>query len=476
MVNAARQTVAIVGRPNVGKSTLFNRILGRRQAVVDDMSGVTRDRLVEEADWAGTRFFLTDTGGLLPEASRGMDARVRRQVEAALELATVVLFIVDVESGVTALDEQIAGAVRRTGRPVFLVVNKVDSERREIDAHDFARLGVGEPHSVSALHGRSIGDLLDAVVAKLPAATRESAAGARALEVGIRVAVVGRPNVGKSSLVNRLLCEERMIVDERPGTTRDAVDSSCVLAGEHFTFIDTAGLRRRTRIDTRTEYYATVRAVQAIDRADVAVLMLDASEPFGRQDYRIASLISGEHKPAVLLFNKWDLVEKETMTSKRMEDAFREHAGELVYAPSLFVSALEGQRLHRLPKLLRHVHDEARRQWGQAELTRVLEVAVRNVPPPAPPSRRQEFRGAVQRGVKPIRFHIEASQPEAVPIHYRRYLERRFREELALTHAPIVLRFVRPRRRRRTVAAGARPARARVRERSEGANGSDRDE
>jgi GTP-binding protein len=447
-----RQIVAIVGRPNVGKSTLFNRIVRRRQAVVDDMSGVTRDRVVGEAEWTGTRFFLTDTGGLVPEATRGMDAQVKRQVEAALELAAVILFVVDVETGITALDEQIADVVRRIGRPVLLVANKADSAAREIDAVEFARLGLGEPHPVSALHGRSTGDLLDTVVAELPAATPGGANGADASRGSIRVAVIGRPNVGKSSLVNRLLGEERMIVDERPGTTRDAVDSSCLLDGERFTFVDTAGLRRRTRIDTRTEYYSTVRAVQALDRSDVAVLMLDASEPFGRQDYRIAALINEAHKPAILVFNKWDLVEKETMTSKRLEDAFREHANDLGHAPSLFISALSGQRLRRLPGLLRLVYDEARRQWGQAELGRLLKAAVERTPPPAPPRGRQEFRGVVQRGVNPIRLQIETSQPEAVPIHYQRYLERRLREGLGLAHAPLVLRFTRPRRKRRVEA------------------------
>jgi GTP-binding protein len=269
------------------------------------------------------------------------------------------------------------------------------------------------------------------------------------------VAIVGRPNVGKSSLVNRLLGEERMIVDDRPGTTRDAVDTPCLLDGEPFVNIDTAGLRRRSRIDTRTEFYAMVRAVQAIDRADVAALMLDASQPFGRQDYRIAAHIAEAHKPAILIFNKWDLVEKETMTSKGMEDSFREHAVELDYAPSLFISALSGQRLHRLPALLRLAYLESRRQWGQAELTQVLTAAVERTPPPAPSHGRLDFRSAVQRGVNPIRFLIVTTQPEAIAKSYRRYLEHRFREALGIEHAPLTLRFARPRRRQRRIRAGA---------------------
>lgn len=447
-----RPVVAIVGRPNVGKSTLFNRIVRRRQAVVDDMPGVTRDRVVGEAEWGRTRFLLVDTGGLLPDATRGMDAHVRRQVEAALTLADLVLFIVDVDTGLTALDEQIAGVVRASARPVLLVVNKTDSAAKELLAYEFSRLGFGNPHAVSALHGREFGDLLDAVAAALPPPSP-----AKEGSDGIRVAIVGRPNVGKSSLVNRLLGEERMIVDDRPGTTRDAVDSPCTLAGQRFVLVDTAGLRRRARIDTRTEFYAMVRAVQALDSAEVAILMLDAASPFGNQDYKIASLISAAHKPAVLVFNKWDLVEKETMTSKRMEDAFREHAVELDYAPAVFVSALSGQRLGRLPELLAEVHHAAHRQWGQIELAAVLKSAVERTPPPAPPHGRQEFKGVVQRGVNPIRFVIEVTQPEALPPHYRRYLEHQFRAALGVGPAAIALSFARPRRKRRAPAAGAQP-------------------
>ncbi len=447
-----RPLVAIVGRPNVGKSTLFNRIVGRRQAVVDDMPGVTRDRVVGEAEWAGRRFLMVDTGGLFPEASRGLDAQVRRQVEAALELAAVVLFVVDVETGLTPLDEQIARVVRESARPVLLVANKADSDSKAIEAYDFARLGLGDPLAISALHGRETGDLLDLVISRFPAPQAKAPGdsdGDGGRGAGIRVAIVGRPNVGKSSLVNRLLGEERMIVDDRPGTTRDAVDTACILNGDRFILIDTAGLRRRTRVDTRTEFYSMVRAVEAIDRADVAVLVLDASQPFGRQDYRIGAHIAEARKPAILLFNKWDLVEKETMSSKRMEDAFREHAIELGYAPGLFISALSGQRLHRLPGLIRQTYHEARRQWAQAELTQVLAAAVERTPPPAPAHGRQELKSAVQRGVNPIRFAIETTQPDALPPHYRRYLEHQFREALAIAHAPLELRFMRPRRRRR---------------------------
>jgi GTP-binding protein len=442
----ARPVVAIVGRPNVGKSTLFNRILRRRQAVVDDMPGVTRDRAMGEAEWNGRRFLLVDTGGLLPEATRGMDASVRRQVEAALDLATLIIFTVDVEVGLTSLDEEIARAVRQSGKPVLLAANKSDSEGREFAAQDFAMVGFGEPYAVSALHGRGTGDLLDAVVARFPAAPAEEVADE---EAGIRVAIIGRPNVGKSSLVNRLLGEERMIVDDAPGTTRDAIDSRLILDGQVFTLVDTAGLRRRSRVDTRTEFYSAVRAMQALERADVAVLMLDASEPFGRQDYRIASFIHAAHKPAVLAFNKWDLVEgKETMTAKRMEDLFREHAVELAHAPALFLSAKSGQRLSRLTGLITLVHAESRREWPGPALDKALRAAVERTPPPSPQHGRQDLRTMVQRGVNPIRFLIVATQPEAVPVNYRRYLERELRSTLSIAHAPLELRFARPRKKR----------------------------
>jgi GTPase len=444
----ARPVVAIVGRPNVGKSTLFNRIIRKRQAVVDDMPGVTRDRVAGEAEWDGRRFLLVDTGGLLPEATRGMDAQVRKQVEAALELAALVLFTVDVEVGITALDEQIAQAVRQSGRPVILVANKSDSENRALAALDFAGIGFGDPYPVSGLHGRGTGDLLDAVVAALPPDTAPAEA-----DEGIRVAIIGRPNVGKSSLVNRLLGEERMIVDNVPGTTRDAVDSRITIDGQPFTLVDTAGLRRRTRIDTRTEFYAAVRAMQALDRADVAVLMLDASEPFSQQDYRIASFVHAAKKPTVLVFNKWDLVsDKETMTAKRMEDSFREHSIELTHAPSLFLSAATGQRIPRLAGLIVQVHAESRRQWPAAELTAALRAAVERTPPPSPTRGRQDLRTMVQRGVNPLRFVIVATQPDALPVHYQRYLARELRRTLAIDHAPLELRFVRPRKRYPAVA------------------------
>ncbi|HWN83106.1 MAG TPA: ribosome biogenesis GTPase Der, partial [Candidatus Udaeobacter sp.] len=315
-------------------------------------------------------------------------------------------------------------------------------------------LGFGEPYPVSALHGRGSGELLDAVIEAMPV----DVPGEPEEKEGIRVAIIGRPNVGKSSLVNRLLGEERMIVDDVPGTTRDAVDSKVTIDGQRFTLVDTAGLRRRTRIDTRTEFYAAVRAMQALDRADVAVLMLDASEPFGRQDYRIASLIHAASKPAVLCFNKWDLVtDKETMTSKRMEDSFREHAKELVHAPSLFLSAATGQRIPRLAGLLTEVYTEARRQWPADELTTVLHAAVERTPPPSPPRGRQDLKAMVQRGVNPIRFLIVATQPEALPVHYLRYLTREFRERLGIAHAPLELRLSRPKKKHPAITQESTP-------------------
>jgi GTP-binding protein len=439
----ARPIVAIVGRTNVGKSTLFNRIIGRRQAVVDDLPGVTRDRNSAVADWSGVEFHIIDTGGLVPEARTGLDARVRTQVEVAVGTADLVLFVVDAEVGVIPLDREIGDLVRRSGRAYLVVANKADSKARLGNAYDFVRLGLGEPIAVSALHGNAIGDLLDQVVAVLPRNDHHQREDER-----VRVAVVGRPNVGKSSIVNRLLGEERMIVDEVPGTTRDAVDSEFESDGQHFLLIDTAGLRRRTHIDTRTEYYCTVRAMRAVERCDVAVQVIDASAPFSRQDFRISSIVLESRRPAVLVFNKWDLVEKETMTAKHMEKAYREHAHDLWYAPALFVSALRGLRVARLPKLALAGYGEARQRFGRARLTQALEEAVARVAPPAGKRGRLRLGHIRQVTVNPIRLVIETRDAASVPTSYRRYLLRSLREALGIELAPLKLEFREPRRAR----------------------------
>ncbi len=440
----ARPVVAIVGRTNVGKSTLFNRVVGRRQAVVDDVPGVTRDRNTAVAEWAGREFFLVDTGGLLPEARQGMDQRVREQVEAAVDTAELVLVVVDVTAGRLAVDEEIAALVRRRARPALLVANKADSPSRATGAHEFVGLGLGEPVAVSALHGDGVGDLLDACLAKFPPAGDEPIVDPTVL----KIAVVGRPNVGKSSIVNRLLGEERMIVSDVPGTTRDSVDTEFIWHGRRFVLIDTAGLRRRTHIDTRTEFYCAVRAIRAVERADVAIQVLDTSVPFSRQDYRISGIIFDTARPAVLAFNKWDLVDKETLTAKRQEDAYRAHVRGLWYAPAVFVSALSGQRLSRLPQIALDLHEAARQRYARQALEEVLEDAVTYQSPPALKRGRLRFRRVEQVSIDPIRLVIETSNAKAVPETYRRYLLRRFREGLGIRRAPLRLEFREPRGRR----------------------------
>jgi GTP-binding protein len=441
----ARPIVAIVGRQNVGKSTLFNRIIGRRLAVVDDLPGVTRDRNDAIGDWSGREFRLVDTGGLLPEARSGLDARVRGQVETAVGTADLVLLVVDATVGPVPLDAQIADVIRRSGRAFQLVANKTESEQRQIDAFEFARLGLGDPIAVSALHGTGVGDLLDRVVELLPPESR-----LRDDPDAVRVAIVGRPNVGKSSIVNRLLGEERMIVDDAAGTTRDAIDSEWEWEGRRIVLVDTAGLRRRTQIDTRTEYYCTVRAWRALERCDVAVQVIDTSQPFSRQDYRISSAVVDSLRPAVLVFNKWDLVDKETLTSKHMEASYREHAHDLWYAPSVFVSALSGQRITRIPPMLLQGYREARRRIGGDRIMAVLEEAVTATAPPAGERGRPvRFRRARQVTANPIRIAIETTQPESLPVSYQRYLLRRLREGLGIQYAPLRLELRRPERRRR---------------------------
>ncbi len=440
-----RPVVAIVGRQNVGKSTLFNRIVGHRQAVVDDLPGVTRDRNDAVAEWAGVEFRIIDTGGLIPEARTGLDASVRRQVETAVATADLVLLVVDVEVGVMPIDRQIGDVVRRSDRAYLLLANKTDSERREVDALEFSRLGLGEAIPVSALHGYAMGDLLDRVVAALP-----TESGLIDTSDGVRVAVVGRPNVGKSSLVNQLLGEERMIVDDVAGTTRDAVDSVFEWEGNRLVLVDTAGLRRRTSIDTRTEYYCTVRAMKALDRCDVAIQVLDTAQEFSRQDYRISQAVLEAARPTVLAFNKWDLVgEKETLTSKHREEDYREHVNDLWYAPAVFISALTGQRVSRLPSMIMAGYKEARRRFGSARIMTAVEDAVRQVAPPAARQRHLLFLRAKQVTVNPIRFAIDTSQPESVPPSYQRYLRRRLRQALGIEYAPLLLDFRRPPRRKR---------------------------
>jgi len=422
--------VAVVGRPNVGKSTLVNRILGRREAVVEDVPGVTRDRVAYEASWSGRRFTLVDTGGWDPEAE-GMAARITAQAEIAAAAADVVVFVVDSTVGATDTDENVVRVLRRAGKPVVLAANKVDSATGEPDAAALWTLGLGEPHPVSALHGRGSGDLLDAVLGALPAAP--------AVAFGIgqdeprRVALVGKPNVGKSSLLNRLAGEDRVVVDAVPGTTVDPVDEMVTLGGRTWRFVDTAGIRRRVREASGAEYFASLRTAAALDRAEVAVVLVDASEPLSEQDLRIVSMVVDAGRALVLAYNKWDLLDEDRRLT--LDREIDRQLVRVTWAPRVNVSARTGRHAERLVPAI----DTALAGWETrvptARLNTFLGHLVAAHPHPLRGGRQPRILFATQAGTRPPRFvlfttgFLEAS--------YRRFIERRLREEFGFAGTPV---------------------------------------
>jgi GTP-binding protein len=429
--------VSLVGRPNVGKSTLFNRIVGGLRAVVHDQPGVTRDRHEAKANWREVPFTLVDTGGLVPDAKTGMTARIRKQTEVSLAEADLILFLVDGIEGPTPLDRDIAAAIRATGRPVLLVVNKVETDIVEAQAHEFAGLGLGVVWPVSASHGRNIGDLLDAVLERIPTGR------ARTHGETISLALVGKPNVGKSSLVNRLLGEERMIVHDEPGTTRDSIDSEFTFDGTRFRLIDTAGLRKRSRIDDGVEYYSSVRTQRAIERCEVAAIVIDASQPLGHQDAHIASLAHEAGKGILLLFNKWDLVEKETKTANEQSKESRRRLPHVRYAPILYLSAATGLRVSKIPAMARELARERRREIPTAELNRALESIEQRYQPPGnkrvgkPP---KVYYGT-QTGTAPPVFTLFVNEPKAFATSYRKFLANALRDALGFEGTPVGVRY-----------------------------------
>jgi GTP-binding protein len=440
-VRSGLPVVAIVGRPNVGKSALFNRLVGQRLAIVEDIPGVTRDRLYAEAEWRGRRFAFVDTGGLRSAPDEGIGLRVRAQAEAAIEQADVLLFVVDARDGVVPEDREIAQLLREAGLPVLLAANKVDHPSQEAAAHEFYSLGLGDPIAVSATHGRATGDLLDAVVALLPDV--EPAAPA---ERPVAVAIVGRPNVGKSSLVNAMLGEERVIVDAAPGTTRDAVDALWERSGRHYLLIDTAGLRRRARVGRPVEAYSAARTRRAIERADVAVLVLDASEPVADQDQRIAGDIAEAGCGVVVAMNKWDLVASGPSPDRRREQAARAALRFIPYAPLARLSAARGWGLDDLFEAIDCVAANHRSRIGTGVLNRIVGEAVAAQPPPSDAAgRRLRLYYATQPESAPPTIVLFVNEPSRMPVAYRRYLERVIRSQVDLTGVP--LRLVLRRRR-----------------------------
>ena len=432
----SKPTVAIVGRPNVGKSTLFNRILGGRPAIVSDRPGTTRDRHFGDADWQGRRFWLVDTGGLVPESSDSMDRAIRQQVEFALAESDVVLFLVDGKEGVQPVDQAIAERLRRAGSPVVLAVNKLDDLERSTAQLDFYELGFGDPIGVSAAIGKGSGDLLDAVVALLPPYDPAES------EDTIGVAVVGRPNAGKSSLVNKLLGEERHVVAPEAGTTRDAIDSLLRYQGKNLNFIDTAGLRRKAKVQDDLEFYSTLRTERAVERAEVCVLVVDATLGLHNQDLRIATEAWDRGCGLVIAVNKWDLVEeKDANTAHRGQEELIAKAPFLRHVPFLYLSALTGQRARKVLDHILEVADAREQRIPTAEVNRVLTSLLERSAPPQKPGEEVKLLYASQIGTAPPTFAIVSNRPHDVPESYQRYLSNGFREVWPFPGSPLRLKF-----------------------------------
>ena len=428
-------TVAIVGRPNVGKSTLFNRLLGRRQAIVDDQPGVTRDRLYGETVWNGRALRLIDTGGYLRGQSDRLGRAIVENARAALEEADVIVMLADGRDGVTGADQDLADVLRREKPPVLLAVNKIDHISYEPYIYPFYELGIERVIGVSALHGAGTGDLLDQVLAVAP--EREESEPEAAAE--IRVTILGRPNVGKSTLLNRLAGKERSLVDPQPGTTRDPVDTLVEREGQRYRFVDTAGIRAAGKIGSDVERYGILRAKRTLERSDVALLLVDAPEGPTESDARVFRLANDAGRASILLVNKWDLVEKETGTAEAFQRNLREKFSFLHYAPVLFLSALSGQRVHRVFELIDQVYAAATRKVSSSELGRVLEAIKIRRPPPSPEGKALNLFYWTQTGTAPPRITLFVNRPQALPENYRRFLVNQLYEQFDLKGVPIQL-------------------------------------
>jgi GTP-binding protein len=472
--------VAIVGRPNVGKSTLFNRLIGERLAIVEDLPGTTRDRVYGTGDWNGRDFTLVDTGGLELEPGTHIEARVQDQARVAMEEADVILFVVDAAAGLAPLDHEVADRLRRTSKPTILVINKADNPRLEQEGAEFYALGMDPAITISAQHGRNTGDLADMIVDALPPAPEaepepawtddslspDELAELAETEMGPpRVAIVGRPNTGKSTFVNRVLGQERMIVSDIPGTTRDPVDTAVVVDDEPLVLVDTAGIRRRGSVQRGIERYSVLRSMKAIDRADVAVVMTDAIEGYTAQDAHVVGHVLEAGKGIVLVLNKWDAVEKDGHTADEWLKVLRREAPYLAWADIVFASAQTGQRVERILREARRVAEERYRRVPTADLNRVVTDAVRAHPPSHVRNRLGKVLYATQVAVAPPTFVIFVNDPELIHFSYRRYLENRIRDEYGFLGTPIRLIF-RARESEESARRSARGRRASARGRS----------
>lgn len=428
-----KHCVAIVGRPNVGKSMLFNKLTGKRTAIVEDTPGVTRDRIYGECEWSGKSFELIDTGGIEPSTDSEILQFMRRQAEIAIETANVIIMVTDIKVGVTAADMEIAALLKRCKKPVCLAVNKCDSVGSvNPDVYEFYALGLGDPIEVSAVHGHGTGDLLDFCVSHLPEDSDDYED-----DESVKVAIVGKPNVGKSSLLNRILGIERVIVSDAAGTTRDAIDSSFENEHGKYCFIDTAGMRRKSKVDDAIEKYSNMRSINAIDRADVCLILIDANEGVTEQDTKIAGLAHEAGKACIIVVNKWDAVEKDTHTMDRFTESIRKDLSYMTYAPVIFISALTGQRVDKLFELINYVYEQNALRISTGVLNNVLEDAMARVQPPTDKGRRLKIYYMTQIGVKPPHFVIFCNDSRLFHFSYQRYLENQIRSSFGLDGTPV---------------------------------------
>ncbi|RJP58550.1 MAG: ribosome biogenesis GTPase Der [Deltaproteobacteria bacterium] len=431
-----KPVIAIVGRPNVGKSTLFNRIARRKKAIVGDEPGITRDRNYAEAEWDGGVFLLIDTGGFEPGVNDEVALHIHQQVQLAIEEADLIIFLVDGKEGLTPTDIDIAERLREVNKPVLHVINKIDGERQEEKIYDFYRIGVENLYPISAQHGRGVGDLLDEAFNLLPPSSE-----IRYNESLVKIAVLGRPNVGKSSLVNRILGNERVIVSEKPGTTRDAIDTPLKIGEKEYLLIDTAGIRRKGRISRQLEKYSVVEALKSIDRCDVAIILIDAKEGITEQDAKIAGLAHDKGRASVLVVNKWDLIEKDSYTIYKYTEDIRYNLKFIRYAPIIFVSALTGQRALKIIDLVDRVAEQYRRRVPTSELNRVFEEVIRSNPPPMYRNKELKLYYITQVSIKPPAFVIFVNYPEGIHFSYERYIMNKIRENFEFDGTPVRVFF-----------------------------------
>lgn len=431
----AKPIVAIVGRPNVGKSLLFNKLIGQRLSIVEDTPGVTRDRIYGETDWNGRRFTLVDTGGIEPNTDSQILNFMREQAQIAIDNATVIIFLCDIKTGLTASDQEVANMLLRSGKPIVLGVNKMDSTGTlNPDIYEFYNLGLGDPIPVSAVHGHGTGDLLDACVQYFPEEDSDEED-----EDYVKVALIGKPNVGKSSLVNRILGEQRVIVSDVAGTTRDAIDSKFENQQGKYIFIDTAGMRRKSKVEENVEKYSVLRATMAIERSDVCLIMIDAQEGVTEQDTKVAGLAHNAGKACIIVVNKWDAMEKDGKTMDAYREQVRMDLAYMTYAPILFISALTGQRVNRLFELINYVNEQSAVRITTGMLNNVLSDAQTRVQPPTDKGRRLKIYYMTQVGVKPPHFVCFCNDARLFHYSYKRYLENQLRSVFGLEGTPIII-------------------------------------